>query len=509
MKKLYILTIIAVCSLTVVKGQQLPLYSNYIFTPYIFNPAMSGYSGMTEVALIHKRQWTGVQGAPNTSALAINGDLSEQKFGWSVYAYNDQTDIVSRSAIYGSYAYHIRFSEKNSISLGLSAGYLNNAIDQSAINVQDQFDPLLYANLNQGGKFDINFGLNLRLGDFMIGASAPQLLASTVSYSDNFDSPIQYNLLRHYIVHTQYDLKFQNDRMVLSPFIVMRAADNVQPQVDAGLMFDYTEYFFVGAAFRSNYAVTGNIGVHVTENITLGYAYDFSTSEFAYTLGNSHEFMLRWRFGKSKKDKRLENEIKKIKDRQNRSADETEEIVNERLDEFKDEIRRENAKTMEEQKKEVMNEVMVLYDPNNPNSPANNNNNQNPNTNQQNNNNNNSNGGTTPVTNPNTNNQNNNNASNNNSSIKGYNNNEYASQVQPGSPGYYVTAGVFGSENNARKLMQRLQNQGIDVNMFRDPQNGMYYVFLMKFDSYNKAGQAKDTGLNGQYSGKLWVKVVE
>jgi type IX secretion system PorP/SprF family membrane protein len=500
MRRKLIISAFLIAVITGVNAQQLPLYSNYIFTPYIFNPAMSGYSGVTEIALIHKRQWTGVQGAPNTSALAINGDLSDMKFGWSVYAYNDQTDIVSRSAVYGSYAYHVRFSEKNMISFGLSAGYLNNAIDQSAINVDDEFDPLLYANLNNGGKFDINFGLNLRLGDFMIGASVPQLLASTVSYSDNFDSPIQYQLLRHYIVHTQYDLRLQNDRMKLSPFVVLRAADNVQPQVDAGLMFDYTEYFFVGAAFRSNYAVTGNVGVHLTENITLGYAYDFSTSEFAYTLGNSHEFMLRWRFGKSKKDKRLENEIKKLKDRQNRQAEETEDIVNERLDEFKDEIRRDNAKTMEEQKKEIMNEVMVLYDPNDPNNnrPANN---QNNNMNQQ------------PANNnqqpANNNNNNTNNNAPNNTTIKGYDNNAYASRVQPGSPGYYVTAGVFGSQNNARKLMQRLQNQNIDVNIFRDAQNGMYYVFLMKFRNYEEAQQARESGLNGQYNGKLWVKVVE
>lgn len=504
MKKVLII-FTAVLVVAVTKAQQLPLYSNYFFTPYTFNPSMSGYSGTTEVALVHKRQWTGVQGAPNTSALAINGDLNDMKFGWSVYAYNDQTDIVSRSAIYGSYAYHVRFTDKNTLSLGISAGFLNNAIDQSAINVEDGFDPLLFANLNNGASFDINVGFNLKLGDFMLGASAPQLLAPTVEYSANFSSPIQYNLLRHYIVHTQYDIKFQNDRMILSPFIIMRAADNIQPQVDAGLMFNYTEYFFVGAAFRSNYAVTSNVGVHLTENLTLGYSYDFSTSEYAYTLGNSHEFMLRWRFGASKKDKRLENEIKKIKDRQNRQSEEVEDIVNDRLDEFKDEIRRDNAKTNEEQKKEIMNEVMTLYDPNNPNSVNRSSGTstgttgrttttggqggttQTGTT-----------GGTTGGANP-----------SSNTSIKGYSDNEYASRVEPGSGGYYVTAGVFGAENNARKLMQRLQGQNIDVSIFRDPKNGMYYVFLMKFDTYQKASQAKDTGLNGQYNGKLWVKVVD
>jgi cell division protein FtsN len=81
--------------------------------------------------------------------------------------------------------------------------------------------------------------------------------------------------------------------------------------------------------------------------------------------------------------------------------------------------------------------------------------------------------------------------------------------VKAGSKGYYVTAGVFGSESNANKLMQNLKNQGVDASMFKDSSNGMYYVFLMKFDSIDKATQAKDSGLNGQYSGKLWVKIVE
>ncbi len=82
-------------------------------------------------------------------------------------------------------------------------------------------------------------------------------------------------------------------------------------------------------------------------------------------------------------------------------------------------------------------------------------------------------------------------------------------QVKPGSPGYYVTAGVFGSENNARKLANNLKGQNIDVNVFKDAETGMFYVFLMKFKTYEQARQAKDSGLNGQYNGKLWVKVVE
>jgi len=95
-----------------------------------------------------------------------------------------------------------------------------------------------------------------------------------------------------------------------------------------------------------------------------------------------------------------------------------------------------------------------------------------------------------------------------NSNIKGYDPNQYAGNVQAGSQGYYVTAGVFGSRNNAVKLQNRLRAGGVASDIFQDPNNNMYYVFLLKFTNYNAAQQARDTGFNGQYGGKLWIKVL-
>jgi cell division protein FtsN len=95
-----------------------------------------------------------------------------------------------------------------------------------------------------------------------------------------------------------------------------------------------------------------------------------------------------------------------------------------------------------------------------------------------------------------------------NSSIKGYDANQYAGRVQAGSSGYYVTAGVFGSRNNADKLQARLKQQGIASDIFQDPKNSMYYVFILKFGNYDAAKYAQETGFNGQYNGKLWIKVM-
>ncbi len=336
MKKLFVLSAVVLGSWTA-QAQQLPLISNYLNTAYLFNPAYSGIEGKTEISVLNRRQWTDIQGAPETQFMAFNGNRDDLKFGYSGYAFNDQTDIVARSGFYGSYAWHVKFTDRNSLSLGLGAGYVNNNINVAGIRVPDELDPVLFSALNTG-KFDLNFGFNLQFGDFSFGAAVPNLLAPKVDFSDNYLGPMQYHYMRHYVVNTQYDVNLQKGLMTLSPFVTVRANEVTIPQVDAGLMFNHKEYFYVGAAYRSSYAVTANTGLHLTENITLGYAYDFSLNTYGFALGNSHEFMLRYTFGESKKDKRLENELKKLKDRQRRSSEDLEDLLNDRLDEFKDEM---------------------------------------------------------------------------------------------------------------------------------------------------------------------------
>ncbi|MAZ97429.1 MAG: hypothetical protein CMP53_07905 [Flavobacteriales bacterium] len=515
MRKQIILLAAFLVGIVNVNAQQLPLISSYLNTSYLFNPAFSGIDGKTEISVLNRRQWTDIQGAPETQFMAFNGNRDDLKFGYSGYAFNDATDIVSRSGFYGSYAWHVKFTDENSLSLGLGAGYVNNTINSSGIRVPDELDPVLYTQLSSA-KFDMNFGFNLQFGDFNIGAAVPNLLAPKVDFGDNFNSPYQYHYMRHYVVNTQYNVQMQKGLMTLSPFVTIRANEVTIPQVDAGLMFNHKEYFYVGAAYRSSYAVTGNAGVHVTANISLGYSYDFSLNTYGFALGNSHEFMLRYTFGESKKDKRLENEIKKLKDRQRRQSGDLEDLLNDRLDEFKDEITEQQKSLFDAEKEAMKGELTEAAAEAAKDAAANSGSAQSAGANGRNNVggvNSTMNGGEINGTSGNNTTGNNypqtpQGGSNVNSSIKGYDSNQYAGNVQAGSKGFYVTAGVFGSQNNAVKLQNKLRSQGVGSDVFQDSNNSMYYVFLLKFNNYEAANQARNSNFNGQYNGKLWIKVM-
>lgn len=508
MKFTKITFVIALITVTAsLKAQQIPLYSNYFFTPYVYNPARSGTDGYTELSLMHRRQWTGIQGSPQTSALAVNGSLNEEKVGWSAYGFADQTDILKRVGVYGNYAYHLRLSDNSTLSFGLGAGYLNNMIDQSNIRAKDQGDLFTYT-ADSRGTFDVNFGLNLKLADFQIGAAAPQLIGHAIEYAEfNDTTRAAFTLLRHYVFNAQYDFKFSGDKNVLTPMVMVRAAKNVPIQVDAGLMFTMKDLGYIGAMYRSEYAVTGNIGINLTEQLTIGYAYDFSLNEYGSQLGTSHEFMLTYRFGNNKRNERLENEIKRLKDKQRKQQEETEEIVDEKLEEFKDEYERELNQKVEESAKEAADKAAQQQQNNAGQQPGNtgttgNNNTGNragqqgnqPDYNQ----------GQQPANTGNT-----GNAGNTGNNRGGYNAANSASNVAPGSSGYYVVAGVFSNKANADRLQRKLEDSGQDARSFQDPGNFYYYVYLLKFDTYQEADQAKSTNLNGTYNGDLWIKIVK
>ncbi len=53
-----------ICNLAT--GQQVPLYSQYLYNKFLINPAVAGSDGYTSFNLTAREQWVGYSGAPRT-----------------------------------------------------------------------------------------------------------------------------------------------------------------------------------------------------------------------------------------------------------------------------------------------------------------------------------------------------------------------------------------------------------------------------------------------------------
>src|SRR6478735_7090828 len=77
-----------VCAATVSVAQQRPHYTQYVLNNYILNPALSGIENYTDVKMSARKQWVGLDGAPQTFYFSIHGALGKEDYKTTSTSFN-------------------------------------------------------------------------------------------------------------------------------------------------------------------------------------------------------------------------------------------------------------------------------------------------------------------------------------------------------------------------------------------------------------------------------------
>ncbi|MDZ4840148.1 MAG: PorP/SprF family type IX secretion system membrane protein [Bacteroidota bacterium] len=331
-----------VCSsFTAANAQQVPLYSQYYFNPFLYNPAYAGSTDYAKIFVINRQQWTGMPGAPATQAVTIDGPIKAQKIGIGLSVYNDQISYFHRTGANFNYSYRMNFNEKHYLALGAGVGVLNNGIDYSQISVRDANDNLLGSQLANRTTFDASFGVRYHFKGIEAGIAVPQLLAPAVRYN-SFNQVRNLNRFqfdRHYIGTLKYAFLFSEDRLKVEPMLFATAVRGAPIQFDGSVMTSWKNTYFVGLMYRNKYAFTTSVGVKIHERLIVSYAYDWVTTPTAQYLGGTHEITLGLQFGRSANDKKEAM----LKDR----LDNIEVMSKKTQDSLRKELNKTNAKVTE------------------------------------------------------------------------------------------------------------------------------------------------------------------
>jgi hypothetical protein len=62
-------------------AQQRPYYTQYVLNNYIINPAVAGIENYWDMKVSHRHQWVGLEGAPITTYVTIQGPLTKSSSG--------------------------------------------------------------------------------------------------------------------------------------------------------------------------------------------------------------------------------------------------------------------------------------------------------------------------------------------------------------------------------------------------------------------------------------------
>lgn len=313
MKRLVVISILLL-ALSRAYGQQLPLFSQYLYNKYLINPAVAGSDGYTSVSLTAREQWVGYSGAPRTFSFSWQTRMlkksfilkqtrikrevfrpkSDGKVGLGGYVFSDKNGLIQRTGFQLSYAYHMWLEKSTQLSFGLGFTGYYYKIDEKQINFEDPDEPWLNNNLRRGIFVpDLTFGVYLLNARYSFGFSADQLSEA----SAKFGSPAYKNFTmdRQYYLFGSYDFGLGNNS-VFQPSFLVKMSEQLKPQADIGGTYIYYEGFWAGLAYRTSGALIANIGVKY-QNIFFGYAFDFTFQEIQRITYGTHELTVALKFG--------------------------------------------------------------------------------------------------------------------------------------------------------------------------------------------------------------------
>jgi len=306
-------------------GQQLPLYSQYLYNKFLINPAHAGSDGFTSFNITAREQWVGYSGAPRTYSLSFQTRLLKKRYrlnrnifektiyrpktlgrvGLGGYIFSDKNGLVQRTGFQTTYSYHLWVRDYTQLSMGLAlTGYLFK-VDVNEASFWESSEPLLNSDLRRGIFVpDADFGIYLLNPRYDIGFSAQQLFGASAKIGNSAYN--NYWMDRHFYLFGSYSF-YTGVKTELQPSLLLKMSEQIRPQADIGFNYSYDQTLWAGIAYRTGGAIITNIRLKFVINrinmssLYIGYAFDFTLNKIQRVTYGTHEITMALKFGDSAK----------------------------------------------------------------------------------------------------------------------------------------------------------------------------------------------------------------
>ncbi len=278
-------------------AQQSSMFTHYMYNTLAVNPGYAGSREALTVTALHRSQWVGFAGAPTTQTLTMHSPLINENIGVGLSVLNDKIGPTNNTSIIADFAYRIKLTQKSKLAFGLSAGANIFQANLNTLNIDQPNDAVFQNNVNNKTTPNVGFGLYYSRDRFYAGISAPNLIEN--SYSEvnvSGGATLIAREQRHYffiaggLINLGHNLDFK-------PTTLVKMTEAAAIQADLTASFIIMKKFMLGGMFRTGDAVGGLVGFDITEQLHVGYSFDWSYGlETSRYNNGSHEVMLRYDF---------------------------------------------------------------------------------------------------------------------------------------------------------------------------------------------------------------------
>lgn len=274
-----------------VNAQQIPFTTHYTFNQYSLDPAFAGSFENKAIFMNYRRDWAGIDGAPQTYRLNGFGNIFGNMYlGGELMV--DNTDIFNRLKASLNYSYRLQMAEEQFLSVSLTGSLFQSVVRFDQV-VADQDDPLL-KDLTRvtGTDFNAGFSVVYNRRNLHIGLGMPMMVRTKNAYLQAADGKFAFE--RAFMMHISDRYQIAPD-WDLQTFIVYQKTDNEPGVLDVSGTFIYDNRYWASLLYRNSGVLAIGVGGELGKGVVLGYTYEIGTGGINSKSGGAHEISLGFR----------------------------------------------------------------------------------------------------------------------------------------------------------------------------------------------------------------------
>lgn len=288
LKKKSLVAVLLMLFLWEAKAQQETQYTQYMYNPVMINPAYAGNRGNINIVGGYRKQWLGMNGAPENLSFAVEAPLGGKGVGVGLGFIQNKVGSSSESNIHGDFSYLIQLNGNLKLSFGIKAGLsiMNNDPGRLTIYDPNDYDLSIHRSVSPL----IGAGTFLHSNNWYVGLSTPNFL-ETRHYKEvkisTASERTHFYLMGGYVFTVSPYVK-------LKPGLLAKAVTGAPLDLNLSanvLLYDRLD---LGLSYKLKAAIGAMAGFQINDLLFMGYSYGYDTTELSSYNNGLHELILRF-----------------------------------------------------------------------------------------------------------------------------------------------------------------------------------------------------------------------
>ncbi len=265
------------------------------FNRFLINPTFSTVrEDKSYINLLHRNQSVAFDDNNQTYFLSYSGRINDRT-GLGLSLYTQREGVLSNYGVLANYAYGVKLNDKSNFTFGANLSYYSSGFDENRAN-PIEIDPLL-TGFQDSSLLTFQPGFNLSYGAFDFGVYAENL----IDYNLKTSEAITEFQDKTFSGHLQYTYGFKKDKGIfeegrLMPLARVRKVGDDEFVLGGNLILDLPKLGWLQGGYDSFYGASAGLGFNLNRRLSLGYTMEKGLSNNFDNLGLTHEISFAYSF---------------------------------------------------------------------------------------------------------------------------------------------------------------------------------------------------------------------